>query len=106
MIRSWKYLLFLSLQILQKVILFAFEIFVIFVSFVSCQFNAISICASTEVVFFYRCSRGDVMGCGIQFPVDYVTPSSVTSDDDDDDDDDAPEYLDDDDAVRIDGIPG
>jgi len=45
------------------------------------------------------------MGCGIQFPVDYVTPASVTSDDDDDDDD-AADYVDDDDASRLDDIAG
>ena len=44
------------------------------------------------------------MGCGIQFPVDYVSPSSATSDDDDDDDVD--DDVDDDDLHRSDGDQG
>ena len=45
------------------------------------------------------------MGCGIQFPVDYVTPSSVGSDDDDEDDD-VGDDVDDDDLARLEALPG
>ena len=35
-----------------------------------------------QSVLFNRCYRGDIMGCGIQYPCDYVTTSDKEEDDD------------------------
>lgn len=57
-----------------------------------------------EFIVWVRCNRGDVMGCGIQFPVDYVSRSIGSDDEEEDeaDEDEPDQELD----ARIDALQG